>query len=278
MTKYIKIGNQKFDLFHHTYIMGILNVTPDSFFDGGSYSDLDAALYRVEQMIAEGAHIIDVGGESTRPGHTVIGDAEEIQRVAPVIEAITNRFDIPVSVDTYKAVVAEAALKSGAHLVNDIWGMQYAADTQHKMARVVANHNAACCLMHNKTDSVYQNFLPECMTFLQDSLAIAQKAGVAQDKIMLDPGVGFGKTYEQNLHVMQQLEAFHQLGYPLLLGTSRKSMIGLALDLPVDQRMEGTLVTTVMAVMAGWHFVRVHDIKENARAIRMTELILYSTL
>lgn len=274
----MKIGNQKFDLKNHTYIMGILNVTPDSFSDGGSYSDLDAVLYRVEQMIAEGAHIIDVGGESTRPGHTVIGDEEEIQRVTPVIAAISERFDVPISIDTYKPVVAEAALQSGAHMINDIWGLQHADDTQHAMAQIVAAYDATCCLMHNKSDHEYYDFLPDCMTFLQDSVAIAQKAGVARDKIMLDPGVGFGKTYEQNLYVMQQLEEFHKLGYPLLLGTSRKSMIGLALDLPVDQRVEGTLVTTVMAVMAGWHFVRVHDIKENARAIHMSESILYSTL
>ena len=273
--KTMHIGNRIFDLHNRTYIMGILNITPDSFSDGGSYCDIDAVLHRTEQMIVEGAHIIDVGGESTRPGHTVISIAEEIERVVPVVEAIKARFDIPISVDTYKPAVAEAVLKSGAHMINDIWGMQYIDDTQHEMARTVAKYDVACCLMHNRTNHQYSDFLPECMEFLQQSIAIARQAGIAQDKIMLDPGIGFGKTFEQNLYVMRNLNLFHTLRYPMLLGTSRKSMIGLALDLPTAERLEGTLTTTVMAVMAGWNFVRVHDIKENARTIKMTETILY---
>lgn len=272
----MKIGNKVFDLHNHTYIMAILNVTPDSFSDGNSYQTIDDVLYRVEDMLSQGAHIIDVGGESTRPGHTVISDDEEIHRVVPAIEAITTRFDVPVSIDTYKYSVAEAALKSGAHMVNDIWGLQYAADTQHTMAQVIAKYNAACCLMHNQEQPVYRAFLPDCMAFLQKSTELALASGIAADKIILDPGVGFGKTYEQNLDVMRNLTAFHNLNYPMLLGTSRKSMIGLALNLPTHERLEGTLVTTVMAVMAGWNFVRVHDIKENARAIQMAEAILYS--
>jgi len=272
----MKIGNKVFDLHNHTYIMAILNVTPDSFSDGNSYQTIDDVLYRVEDMLSQGAHIIDVGGESTRPGHTVISDDEEIHRVVPAIEAITTRFDVPVSIDTYKYSVAEAALKSGAHMVNDIWGLQYAADTQHTMAQVIAKYDAACCLMHNQEQPVYQAFLPDCIAFLQKSTELALAFGIAADKIILDPGVGFGKTYEQNLDVMRNLTAFHNLNYPMLLGTSRKSMIGLALNLPTHERLEGTLVTTVMAVMAGWNFVRVHDIKENARAIQMTEAILYS--
>ena len=271
----IKIGNKVFDLQNHTYIMAILNVTPDSFSDGNSYQTIDDVLYRVEDMLSQGAHIIDVGGESTRPGHTVISDDEEIHRVVPAIEAITTRFDVPVSIDTYKYSVAEAALKSGAHMVNDIWGLQYAADTQHTMAQVIAKYDAACCLMHNQEQPVYQAFLPDCIAFLQKSTELALAFGIAADKIILDPGVGFGKTYEQNLDVMRNLTAFHNLNYPMLLGTSRKSMIGLALNLPTHERLEGTLVTTVMAVMAGWNFVRVHDIKENARAIQMAEAILY---
>ena len=271
----IKIGNKVFDLHNHTYIMAILNVTPDSFSDGNSYQTIDDVLYRVEDMLSQGAHIIDVGGESTRPGHTVISDDEEIHRVVPAIEAITTRFDVPVSIDTYKYSVAEAALKSGAHMVNDIWGLQYVADTQHTMAQVIAKYDAACCLMHNQEQPVYQAFLPDCMAFLQKSTELALASGIAADKIILDPGVGFGKTYEQNLDVMRNLTAFYDLNYPMLLGTSRKSMIGLALNLPTHERLEGTLVTTVMAVMAGWNFVRVHDIKENARAIQMAEAILY---
>ena len=271
----MKIGNKVFDLHNHTYIMAILNVTPDSFSDGNSYQTIDDVLYRVEDMLSQGAHIIDVGGESTRPGHTVISDDEEIHRVVPAIEAITTRFDVPVSIDTYKYSVAEAALKSGAHMVNDIWGLQYAADTQHTMAQVIAKYDAACCLMHNQEQPVYQAFLPDCIAFLQKSTELALAFGIAADKIILDPGVGFGKTYEQNLDVMRNLTAFYNLNYPMLLGTSRKSMIGLALNLPTHERLEGTLVTTVMAVMAGWNFVRVHDIKENARAIQMAEAILY---
>ena len=271
----IKIGNKVFDLHNHTYIMAILNVTPDSFSDGNSYQTIDDVLYRVEDMLSQGAHIIDVGGESTRPGHTVISDDEEIHRVVPAIEAITTRFDVPVSIDTYKYSVAEAALKSGAHMVNDIWGLQYVADTQHTMAQVIAKYDAACCLMHNQEQPVYHAFLPDCIAFLQKSTELALAFGIAADKIILDPGVGFGKTYEQNLDVMRNLTAFYDLNYPMLLGTSRKSMIGLALNLPTHERLEGTLVTTVMAVMAGWNFVRVHDIKENARAIQMAEAILY---
>jgi len=276
--KTMTIGNSIFDLHNHTYIMAILNVTPDSFSDGGSYHNLDAVLYRVEEMIAQGAHIIDVGGESTRPGHTVIGDAEEISRVAPAIEAITARFDIPVSVDTYKPAVAEAALKSGAHMVNDIWGLQSPADNTGAMAQVIAKYNVACCLMHNRDNHIYEAYLPECLAFLARSAEIARAAGISKDKIMLDPGIGFGKTYEQNLYAMRNLHVFNELGYPMLLGTSRKSMIGLALDLPVEERLEGTLATTVMAVMAGWNFVRVHDIKENARVVKMTEAIINSRI
>lgn len=278
MNRTMTIGNRTFDLHNHTYIMAILNVTPDSFSDGGSYRTMDDVLYRVEQMIAQGAHIIDVGGESTRPGHTVITDEDEIARVVPAVEAITARFDIPISVDTYKPAVAEAALKSGAHMINDIWGLQHPDDSMGRMAQAIAKYDAACCVMHNRENHTYQDFLPECMAFLTHSAEIARKAGIADDKIMLDPGVGFGKTYEQNLYVMGHLNAFNKLGYPMLLGTSRKSMIGLALDLPTAERLEGTLATTVMAVMAGWNFVRVHDIKENARAIKMVEAILNSTI
>ena len=270
MQQTMKISSRVFDLHNHTYIMAILNVTPDSFSDGGSYQTIDDVLYRVEQMIAEGADIIDIGGESTRPwGHTVIGDDEEINRVVPAIAAIAKRFDVPISIDTYKAPVAEAALQSGAHLVNDIWGLQH----DSAMADVIAKAGASCCLMHNKNNKDYTDFLPECMETLRKSAETALRAGIPKEKIMLDPGVGFGKTYEQNLYVMKHLEAFQQLGYPMLLGTSRKSMIGLALDLPVDQRLEGTLVTTVMAVLAGWNFVRVHDVKENYRVIKMAETI-----
>ena len=264
------IGRREFDTEHNTYIMGILNVTPDSFSDGGRFDKMDAALLHAEKMIKEGADILDVGGESTRPGHVQITDEEEIARVVPVIEKLKKEFDVPISIDTYKSAVAEAAVCAGADLVNDIWGLKY----DEKMADVIAKHDVACCLMHNRNEAVYDSFLFDFMKDMKECVKIADKAGIARDKIILDPGVGFGKTYEMNLMTMDNLELFRKLGYPVLLGTSRKSMIGLALDLPVDQRVEGTLATSVIGVMKGCSFVRVHDVKENRRVIQMTEAIL----
>lgn len=266
----MKIGNREFDTMNHTYIMGILNVTPDSFSDGGKYNQLDQALKRAETMLSEGADIIDVGGESTRPGHTQISIQEEIERVVPIIEKIKNNLDIPVSIDTYKSGVARAALQAGADLVNDIWGLKY----DPEMAKLIAGKKAACCLMHNRDNTEYGEFITEVFQDLRECVQIAAAAGIDENKIILDPGVGFGKTYEMNLEILRYLEDFHQFGYPMLLAASRKSMIGLTLDLPVEQRVEGTLVTTVMAVMKNYGFVRVHDIKENKRAILMTEAIL----
>ncbi len=266
----MKIGNHTFDTAHHTYVMGILNVTPDSFSDGGKFNRLDAALRHAEEMVADGADILDIGGESTRPGHTVITDQEEIDRVVPAIEAVKARFDVPVSVDTYKGAVTEAALEAGADLVNDIWGFRH----DLRVAELTARYGAACCLMHNRHEAVYDDFMEDLLKDLEGSVAIALEAGVSRDKIILDPGVGFGKTYEMNLACIHHLEELHRLDLPILLGTSRKSVIGLTLDLPTDQRLEGTLVTTVMAVLKDCAFVRVHDVKENLRAIRMTEAIL----
>lgn len=250
--------------------MGILNVTPDSFSDGGKWNTLDHAMKHVETMLEDGADLIDVGGESTRPGHTPVGAQEEIERVLPVIEAIRSRFDVPISVDTYKGSVADASLKAGADLINDVWGLKY----DPEMAPVIARHNAPCCLMHNKENTEYNNFLVDMLAETQECVNIARKAGIKDENIILDPGVGFGKTYEMNLETMNHLELFQHLGFPVLLGTSRKSMIGLALDLPVDQRVEGTLATSVIGVMKGCAFVRVHDVKENKRVIQMTEAIL----
>lgn len=266
----MQIGNRQFDLDHKCYIMGILNVTPDSFSDGGKFNSMDAALRHTEKMIREGADIIDIGGESTRPGHQVITDEEEIARVTPVIEAVKKQFDIPVSVDTYKGAVAEAALQAGADLVNDIWGFRH----DRRVAEITARYNAACCLMHNRHEAVYDNFLNDVVSDMAECVRIAKEAGVADDKIILDPGVGFGKTYEMNLEIINHVDVLNQLGYPVLLGTSRKSVIGLTLDLPADDRLEGTLATTVIGVMKGCSFVRVHDIKENKRIIQMTEAII----
>lgn len=267
----MRIGSRDFATTGHTYIMGILNVTPDSFSDGGKFNQIDAALKHAEEMIRDGADVIDIGGESTRPwGYTKISDEEETGRVVPVIEAVKKEFGIPISVDTYKSGVAEAAAQAGADLINDIWGLKY----DPHMAEVIAKSGLACCLMHNRDNTEYRNFMEDMKQDLRETIALAKAAGIADDKIILDPGVGFAKSYENNLEVIRRLKEFNELKYPVLLGTSRKSVIGLTLDLPAAERVEGTIVTTVMAVEAGCMFVRVHDVKENHRAIQMAEAIL----
>lgn len=266
----MRIGGKEFDLKKNTYIMGILNVTPDSFSDGGRYDGLDRAIEHAKQMIQEGVDIIDVGGESTRPGHVQITEEEEIARVVPVIRKLKEEFDIPVSIDTYKSAVAAAAIEAGADLVNDIWGLKY----DPKMAGLIARTGVACCLMHNRDNTEYQDFLADFMKDMRECVEIAKKAGIEDDKIILDPGVGFGKTYEMNLEIIDKLEIMKELGYPVLLGTSRKSVIGLTLDLPVEEREEGTMVTTVYGVQNGCAFVRVHDVEKNKRAIRMTRALM----
>ena len=267
----MKIGNREFPLGEKSYVMGILNVTPDSFSDGGKFNQIDAALKHVEEMIGDGADVIDIGGESTRPwGYTKISDEEETGRVVPVIEAVKKEFGIPISVDTYKSGVAEAAAQAGVDLINDIWGLKY----DPHMSEVIAKSGLACCLMHNRDNTEYRNFMEDVKQDLRETIALAKAAGIADDKIILDPGVGFAKSYENNLEVIRRLKEFNELKYPVLLGTSRKSVIGLTLDLPAAERVEGTIVTTVMAVEAGCMFVRVHDVKENHRAIQMAEAIL----
>lgn len=266
----MKIGNKFFNLEHDCYVMGILNVTPDSFSDGGKWTDKEKALDHAAEMIREGASIIDVGGESTRPGHIQISVEEEIERVVPIIRMIKENFSIPVSIDSYKSPVVEAALKAGADLVNDIWGLKY----DRRVADLIAEYQVPCCLMHNRNTPDYKNFLEDVCQDLKDSLEIAKQAGIPDEHILLDPGVGFGKTYEQNLSIIHHLECLKNLGYPVLLATSRKSVIGLTLDLPSDERIEGTLATTVLGVQKGVSFVRVHDVKENIRAIKMTQAIL----
>ena len=268
----MQIGNRNFEIGQHTYVMGILNITPDSFSDGGRYNNLDSALFRVEEMLKEGADIIDIGGESTRPGYEVISADEEITRVVPVIKQIKERFDIPVSLDTYKPDVAKAGIEVGADLINDIWGLK----ADDKMAEVIAKADIPCCLMHNRKEAVYDDYIQDVLADLEESLIIARNAGIANDKIILDPGIGFAKTYEQNLELLNKLEILHSFGYPVLLGTSRKSVIGLTLNLPAEERVAGTLATTVLGVVKGCSFVRVHDIKENVQAIKMTEAILHA--
>ena len=265
----MRIGQRDFRTKGHAYVMGILNITPDSFSDGGKYSELDQALYHVEQMITDGMDIVDVGGESTRPGYTQISVQEEIDRVAPLIEAIKSRFNVPISLDTYKSEVAKAGIAAGVDMINDIWVLKY----DENMAQVIAESGLPCCLAHNRKDMRYNNLIEEMFWDLEASLEIASSKGIAFDKIILDPGIGYGKSYENNLEIIDNLQKFHSLGYPLLLGASRKSVVGMGLDLPVNERVEGTLVTTVYGVQRCVMFVRVHDVKENARAVKMTEAI-----
>lgn len=269
----MKIGQREFQDSGHTYVMGILNVTPDSFSDGGKYTEMDQALRHVEEMIGEGMDILDIGGESTRPGYTLLSDEEEISRVVPVIEKVESEFNIPISLDTYKSAVAEAGIRAGADMINDIWGLKY----DDRLADVIAKAQVPCCLMHNRKEPDYHNYMEDVLEDLRETIRIAHRAGISDENIMLDPGVGFGKTYENNLEIIGSLDRLKELGYPVLLGTSRKSVIGLTLDLPASERVEGTLVTTVYAVLKGASYVRVHDVKENVRAIRMAEAILQAS-
>ena len=265
------IGSREFDIGNKCYIVGILNVTPDSFSDGGKWNTLDNALHHTADMIRSGVDIIDIGGESTRPGYASITVQEEIDRTAPVIEALRDRFDVPLSIDTYKSTVADAAVRAGAFLVNDIWGLRH----DPGMAGVIAQSEAACCLMHNRNQTDYTDFMYDVLNDLRESTEIAKKAGIADDKIILDPGIGFAKTYEMNLEAINKLDLIKQLGYPVQLGASRKSVIGLALELPVTERLEGSLAAVVIGIMRGCSFVRVHDVKETKRAVMMAEAILY---
>ncbi len=264
------INNKEYN--DHTYIMGILNATPDSFSDGGRYNTLDSALFRAEEIVKQGGDIIDIGGESTRPGYSVVPSEEEIDRVIPVIEAVTARFGLPVSVDTYKSEVAEAALRAGASMVNDVHGFRL----DNRIAEVTAKYDAACCLMHNGVCAENEELAAKITADLQASIDIAKAAGVDSRKICIDPGVGFGKTYEQNLRIIKELDKFLETGFPVLLGVSRKSVIGLTLELPVDERLEGTIAVSVIGAMKGCRFLRVHDVQANKRAVTMTEAILRS--
>ena len=251
-----------------THIMGILNVTDDSFSDGGRYNNIDAAVRRAEQMINDGADVIDIGGESTRPGYTMISDDEEIARVVPVIEKIKNNFDVPVSVDTYKSAVCRAAAEAGADMINDIWGFKY----DKNMAATAAEFHMSACLMHNRREAVYTDFVNDVIADLCKSVKIAKSAGITE--IMADPGVGFAKTYEQNIEIMRNVDKLHKIGCPVMLGASRKSVIGITLDTDIDERLEGTIATSVWAALNNCLFVRVHDVKENKRAILMAERIM----
>ena len=264
------IGGRSFQTDSEVYVMGILNVTPDSFSDGGKYKTIDDILHRVDQMIREGVDIIDIGGESSRPGYTMISDEEEIDRVAGVIDKVKYKFNIPISLDSYKSTVAEAGIQVGADMINDIWGLKY----DSKMAEVIAKHNVACCLTHNRRENQYENFLQEVTSDLTECINIAVKGGISIDRLIVDPGIGFGKDTKQNLLLLQNLEFLKYLGYPILVGASRKSVIGNTLQLPVGERLEGTIAISVLSAIKGCSFVRVHDVAANKRAIQMTQAIL----
>lgn len=265
----MKIGNKEFEIGKRTYIMGILNVTPDSFSDGGKFNGIEAAINHAKKMVSEGVDIIDIGGESTRPGHLSVSEEEEIKRVVPIIEALSKELDVPISVDTYKGKVAELAVKAGAAMINDVWGFK----KDEYIAKVAAKYNVPCCLMHNRDNRVYNNLMVDILVDLEESIAIALKAGVKNENIIIDPGIGFAKSYMDNLKTMKNLDLLNSLGYPILLGTSRKSVVGFALDLPVEERLEGTLATTAIGIMKGCEFIRVHDVKENKRVCAMTDAI-----
>ncbi|GBF11378.1 dihydropteroate synthase [Tepidibacillus sp. HK-1] len=255
----------------HTLVMGILNVTPDSFSDGGKYNQLAIALKHAKKMIADGADIIDVGGESTRPGHQEVSVEEELERVIPVIRALAKEIKVPISVDTYKAEVAQQAIEAGAHIINDVWGFK----KDPNMAKVVAEYQVPVILMHNRMNMEYDSLMDDIIADLRESIQIAITAGVKADQIILDPGIGFAKTYQDNLLVMNRLDEIVALGYPVLLGTSRKSIIGNTLHLPVDERLEGTAATVAMGIVKGCKIMRVHDVKEMKRVCKMMDAMIY---
>ncbi|MFD3270966.1 dihydropteroate synthase [Paenibacillus dendritiformis] len=265
-------ANGALTLGQRTLIMGILNVTPDSFSDGGRYNRVDAARRHAEEMLEAGADIIDIGGESTRPGHQPVGQEEELERVLPVIEALRRELpQAPISVDTYKAEVARQALEAGAHIINDIWGCK----KEPEMAHVAARYGCPLILMHNRPERRYERFVEEVKADLLASVALAKAAGVKDDQIWLDPGIGFAKTGEDNLVLMSHLDELCALGYPVLLGTSRKKFIRDTLQLPVDDVVEGTAATVALGIAQGCQIVRVHDVASIARTARMCDAVLY---
>jgi len=268
----IKLGNHVLQIGERTIIMGILNMTPDSFSDGGKFYEKDEALAQAYAMAQEGADIIDIGGESSRPGYIRVSADEELSRILPLIKTLKadQSFHLPISVDTYKEKVARAVLEEGADLLNDIWGLKYDSE----LKSLASDYNVPICLMHNRNNTNYNLLIHDIINELEESIEIALQAGFRKENIIIDPGIGFGKTVDQNLAVMNKISMFNSLGYPLLLGTSRKSLIGKTLDLPVDQRLEGTAATLALGINAGVNIVRVHDVKLMKRVTDMTDAII----
>ncbi|MCM3723906.1 dihydropteroate synthase [Solibacillus isronensis] len=268
--KVLTLNGIELDFRKETFVMGILNVTPDSFSDGGKFNSIEKAVAQAKKMVADGAKIIDVGGESTRPGYIRISDEEEIARVVPVIRALLKEVPAIISIDTYKSNVARAAIEAGAHIINDIWG----AKADPEMANVAAELDVPIILMHNRLSDQYDNYFADYMADMQESIAIAKAAGVRDEHIFLDPGIGFVKSLSESIETMQRLDELVALGYPVLLATSRKRMIGSILELPVEERVEGTAATCAFGVQMGCHMMRVHDVKEVARTVRMMDALV----
>ncbi|RYL88206.1 dihydropteroate synthase [Sporolactobacillus sp. THM7-4] len=266
----LKVRNKTLDYRKKTVIMGILNVTPDSFSDGGQFNHIDRAVKHALEMERDGADIIDIGGESTRPGYTPLPLEEEIARVVPMIQAIRKQTDIPISIDTYKAETARRALDAGADIINDVWG----AKADPEMAKVASEYQAPTILMHNRDNNRYDDIIEDMKEDLRESIRLVLDAGLAPEKIIIDPGIGFAKDYMQNLIVMNHLEAFHELGYPVLLGTSRKGFIGKTLNVTVDKRVEGTGATVCLGIAKGCQIMRVHDVLPIARMAKMMDTML----
>lgn len=259
------------ELGRRTLIMGILNVTPDSFSDGGLYLDPDKAVERARIMAEEGADLIDIGGESTRPGHVPVPWEEEVRRIVPVIRAVREAVRVPISVDTYKPETARLALEAGAHILNDIWGFR----RDDGMARLAAEYGCPAILMHNRNAPEYTDFVPDVLEDLRRSVERARAAGVADENIWLDPGIGFAKDYEKDLELLGRLDELAALGYPVVLAASRKRVIRTTLGLPPDDVLEGTGATTALGIMQGCQIVRVHDVKQMKRVAAMTDAIAY---
>ena len=266
----IQCGSYQLDYSKKTLIMGILNVTPDSFSDGGRYNSVESAVIQARKLVEDGADILDIGGESTRPGSAAVSQEEELARVLPIIEAVSREVDIPISIDTYKAEVAKQAIEAGAHIINDVWG----GKADGKMASVAADANVPIVLMHNRTGMGYQSFIRDAFNDLYESISLMKQAGVKDENIILDPGIGFAKDLQLNIEMMRNLDHLVALGYPVLLATSRKSMIGAVLDAPVEERLEGTISTVCYGIQKGCHMVRVHDVKEVAKAARMMDALV----
>ncbi|MEG6566704.1 dihydropteroate synthase [Thermoanaerobacterium saccharolyticum] len=269
MAYMLKLRDKELEIGKRTYIMGILNMTPDSFSDGGKYNTLEKGMERALKMMEDGADIIDVGGESSRPGYEPVTAEEELSRINDIVKKLCE-VDTIISIDTMKSKVAYECLENGAHIINDIWGLQRDPD----MAKVVADYGAGVVIMHNKEVAEYHDLLKDVISFFEKSIDIALKAGIKKENIMIDPGIGFGKTLEHNLTLMKRLDELKILGFPILLGTSRKSMIGRVLNLDVNERMEGTAATVAVGIVKGADIVRVHDVKEMWRVAKMTDAMI----